>query len=245
MITARLVLPGMCLTMLTACADPGITRPADVSAAPANNSAYVLRQLPLPAFSTKGAALAVNDSGWIVGWTDSVGGSHGGISPTVWRPSRAPQRLQFFRAWGSYAVDINNAGRILGNGFIQYPRENSMMLWDANEVQIGQVQTTTFPHGQNSSGVIATDVCNLDYRATLFYSVYIRTDLSCLNAGMWCWGHAYSINDAGYAVGTFTLRAGGEKPRAVIWDPGNNAASPSARRPRGRRHAHTARRPMP
>ena len=93
--------------------------PGDVSLGPGATlaSAYTLVPLALPNLSTRGSADAINDNGWIVGWTDSVGGYNGDIGPTLWRPGAAPLRLQVLPAQGdpgSTAYDINSSGTIVG-----------------------------------------------------------------------------------------------------------------------------------
>jgi probable HAF family extracellular repeat protein len=64
------------------------------------------------------AALDINDSGAIAGWSETMSGSHA----TLWLPNRAPIDLGTFGGNESRAFAINNRGDVVGTATVRTPR---------------------------------------------------------------------------------------------------------------------------
>jgi probable HAF family extracellular repeat protein len=134
--------------------------------------------------------LAINDSGQIVGFTDTSGGGSY-TAATVWNGT-SPTNLF---SWGKsgYATDINNSGQIVGYT-LGYNSFSEAILWNNG------LSTTLGPYPSsaytiNNAGQIAGNTLS---GSTVFPVVWNGTNSQTyLNIG----GLAHGINDTGQVLG--------------------------------------------
>jgi hypothetical protein len=215
--------------LLVGCADDTPTQGTNAAALASNPvpKNYAMSTLALPPFSTTGAALAINDSGWVVGWTDSTGGSYGGRAPTLWRPGRAPLRLSVDAAfyYGGTATDINTAGDIVGyaNRIGVAYGAGVGFAWNSRGTQLLGPLNGFTPLGLNDAGLMEGALCDAQCETssrTLAGGAGPR--LRCpgpLYGALQCFtSKATSVNSYGQVVGTYTDLQGGGPSHAIFWN---------------------------
>jgi uncharacterized membrane protein len=220
----------MTSAVLVSCAKDHPTESAsrDVELAPAVRLAppfrYAMSELPLPEFSTAGAALGINDAGWVVGWTDSIGGASGGRAATLWMPGAAPIRLRVnANAYTGAATDINAAGDIVGYYRIPGYYENIGMVWDSTGKQKRQFILAFTPAGLNDVDVVVGNVCSgwcvpqaLPILGSLAPRLLCAGPLN-FNIGNCPYGYPQSVNNTNETVGNYRSWTGTTPEQAIYW----------------------------
>jgi hypothetical protein len=209
---------------VTACSHDEIQAPArDVALAPATAANYTISLLQLPPFSTNGAALGINDAGWVVGWTDSAGGKTG-RAPTLWKPGAAPVRLYVDpQLPEGAATDINRYGDVVGfTGGFGNPFAFGYVWPVSGKRRQGPLSQFT-PLGLNAAGYIVGKMCTGGRCAAGRQNVTTTTnELPCPGepwVGGCSSGVATSVNDRDEVAGTYWQGglATGSVPRAIVW----------------------------
>jgi hypothetical protein len=210
---------------LAACAHDDLVQPVrDVALAPTNPppSAFQVTVLKLPPNAMNGGALGINDAGWVVGWTDSIG-KQDGRGPTLWKPGAAPIRLYVDPSFtAGAATDINQYGDVVGfTGGFGNPFAAGYVWPVSGKNRQGPLYQFT-PLGLNAAGTIVGKICDGRCEAGRKNWLAPATMLPCPDLvfqGGCYHGTAASINERGDAAGTYTyvLSPTPTISRAIVW----------------------------
>jgi uncharacterized membrane protein len=173
-----------------------------------------------PNFLLPGAAMAINDAGTAVGYTEHWAATYNYTHDHAarWGPSGTavtalghPGNADLLY---TTATAINNSGTIIGFG------EGGGHRWDPSGTQIQSLNGT--PEAINDAGTVVG--ATYYYRAARWDAASATpTELDSLASGSYA--RAWDINNAGTAVGTATSTSTGDKLRAVRWDAGGVAVT--------------------
>jgi uncharacterized membrane protein len=161
---------------------------------------YSVQRLELPANRTEAYPTAINNHGWVVGYSQGPG-----ALPTLWiggKPSDlgAPSTV-------SYAYDINDAGRVVGF-YLDGSNNTRAVTWYRGKRTalpgLANTGAQTVARGINQGGAIAGEsraAVGTATRAVVWKNGMPR-ELENLGGGL---GSANRINDSGYSVGIANL----------------------------------------
>ncbi len=172
--------------------------------------------LPGTAPGTQSAALALNDRGEVVGWSQRSN-PDGSVArhATVWRDG-ARIDLPALGTYESQAQDLNEHGQIAGWSFLGDTLVRNATLWQDGQVtSLGTAGIESWANAINERGVVggAALVPGSDYRAMLWHDG-TATVLDALGSDSF-YNEVMGLNDAGLAVGFSANRSGGA--RAILW----------------------------
>lgn len=198
----------VCLLLLPAAAPAIAQASSAVAQSPALPRYTIMALDPLPK-ETMSQALALNDSGIVVGWSGSPGRPN---YATVWKNGvpTLPRNTQYY----TIAEGVNAAGVVVGSPTIMTGMHMSSTLSGASALSIWADKTDYLPgfsnaHAINDVGQLAGDVgeqAALWYAANRFlfqwhrlnaYPGYAGSAVSHLNA----MSTAYAVNSGGQAAG--------------------------------------------
>jgi probable HAF family extracellular repeat protein len=169
---------------------------ADLAHAQTRYSLYPIR----PFFSPSG----MNDLGQLVGATffDQPQGA-------IWTPGADPA----FTLLGmptDVAVDINNAGQVVGTHAFAANRTRAVVFLDSAYRDLGTLGgRTSSGRAINESGQVAGSSATVSGVQHAFLYDGVMHDLGALKGG---WSYAYGMNDKGEVVGGATMISGHEAP---------------------------------
>jgi probable HAF family extracellular repeat protein len=169
---------------------------------------------------TNSQALAINDKGQIVGFSDTSGGSHA----FLWDAMNGMQDLGTLGEAGSQALAINDNGQIAG--FLEtFSNGSHAFLWlpgDAYGLPAGLNDLGTLPGGTdsralaiNNLGQVAGWAITSSPSTHAFYWDGVLHDLHDLGDPVEGDSQAYGINDNGQVVGFGSVNG---YDHAFLWD---------------------------
>lgn len=178
---------------------------------------YRVQQLEVGSNDFEGHATAVNNHGWVVGY--SVSGAGDGIRPTLWIGGQAYDLGSPYQ--NNYVYDINDAGKIVGLSY-----DLSGLLFNAVSWYRGEF--TVLPKLGGDNGVEAA-AFGINRKGTIVGNSG-KPGLSGVRAAAWNGGaprelenlggaiaYAMHINDLGYSAGYANVSGG--ILHAVVWTP--------------------------
>ncbi len=170
------------------------------------------RLVQIPGATSQSSANAINNSGQVVGWTQTLEElSQGGSHATFWNGANTT-RLGSPDGFQSSAEDINDAGQIVGSDAL------TATLWNGTTAtQLGSAFTSA--SAINSSGQVAGSYTLFSQdpflQITVGAIVWNGSDaINLSDTSTYSWDEALAINDVGQVVGSSSFRA-------ALWNDGS------------------------
>jgi uncharacterized membrane protein len=188
------------------------SRPASCPGRQGHGLRYSVQALELPNGRTEAFPTAINNRGWVVGYSSGPG-----VLPTLWIGGRAFDLGALSNV--SYAYDINDAGRIVGFSFDANGTMRATTWYRGRLTVLRNLANTpgqAVARGINRSGAIAGESATPNasaVRAVIWKDGRPR-ELDNLGGSL---GSANRVNDLGYAVGVANVAAA--TVHGALWTP--------------------------